>query len=79
MILQLNPPFDMETPKGLGLCRFLIDYEMGADLFWVVFIYESGECWTINNRDIREPKNYTLGFRQIPVVVKTQGNFVEGL
>jgi len=61
MIIQLNPPLPMETNKGSGVAHFLIDYSCEHDLFWVVFLDENGECWTINNKDVRACKNITLG------------------
>lgn len=59
-LIQLNPPIPLMTPKGTGLAHFLIDYSMETDLYWVVFIDETGECWTFNNKFIRASKNITL-------------------
>lgn len=61
MITQLNPAIPMNTPKGLGICHFVIDYGPESDLYWVVFIDETGELWTFNNKEIRGQKNITLG------------------
>ncbi len=61
MIVQLNPAIELQTPKGLGICHFLIDYSIESDLFWVVFIHETGECWTFSNPEIRATKNISLG------------------
>ncbi len=63
MILQLNPPIFLQTPKGEGLCHFLIDYGPEDNLYWTVFITETGECWTFSNPEIRACKNITLGRR----------------
>jgi len=60
MIIQLDPPMPMETPKGKALCHFLIDYGAEHDLLWVCFQDETGECWTWNNRDIRAQKNISM-------------------
>jgi hypothetical protein len=30
---------------------------------WVVFLDETGECWTFPNPEIRLPKNWTMGRR----------------
>lgn len=60
MLLQLNPPLPLKTPKGDGLCHVLIDYGPETDLLWVVFL-DNGEVWTFGNRDIRAPKNITMG------------------
>ncbi|CAO3432729.1 hypothetical protein [Azospirillum doebereinerae] len=62
-MLQLNPPLPMDTPKGSALAHFLIDYGPEHDLCWVCFQDESGECWTWSNRDVRAPKNITMGRR----------------
>jgi len=39
----------------------VIDYGPEYNLFWVVFIDATGECWTYSNKDIRAQKNITLG------------------
>ena len=62
-MLQLNPPIPVVTPKGEGWAHVLIDYSQEHDLLWVVFLDESGECWTLPNRDIRIQSNLTLGRR----------------
>lgn len=61
MITQLNPPLPLETPKGKGEAHFLIDYSIEHDLVWVVFMDETGECWSFRNPEIRMQKNITLG------------------
>lgn len=61
MILQLNPPVPLETPKGKGYAHFLIDYSQEHNLYWVVFIDETGECWTFDNTKIKLQKNITMG------------------
>jgi hypothetical protein len=61
MMMQLAPPIPLDTPKGKGFAHFMIDYSQEHDLHWVVFIDETGECWTFANRDIRAQKNITLG------------------
>ncbi|MDF3982912.1 hypothetical protein P3W24_15170 [Luteibacter sp. PPL201] len=60
-MIQLNPPLPMNTPKGEGFAHFLIDYGPESDLYWTVFITETGEIWTFANRDVRASKNITLG------------------
>ena len=61
MITQLNPAIPMDTPKGPGQANFLIDYGMEHDLYWVVFIDKTRECWTLSNRDIRLQQNLSIG------------------
>ena len=65
MILQLDPPLPLETPKGRGWAHALIDYSQEHDLLWVVFLNETGESWTFPNSDIRMVNNFSLG-RYVP-------------
>lgn len=60
MIVQLNPPIELETPKGKGYAWFVIDYGMENDLYWTVAIHDTGEIWTFNNKCVRAVKNITL-------------------
>ena len=61
MIIQLNPPIPLKTPKGCALCHVLIDYGIEHDLHWVCFIDDTYECWTFSNKDILACKNITYG------------------
>lgn len=63
MMLQLDPPLPLDTPKGPGLAHVLLDYGMEGHLYWIVFLDASGECWTFANPDIRAQKNITPGRR----------------
>jgi hypothetical protein len=65
MVLQLNPPLALNTPKGAGLAHLVIDYGPEADLVWVIFLDSSGQCWSFRNQDVRAVKNTTMG-RQDP-------------
>jgi len=65
MILQLNPPIPVITPKGKGFAHLVIDYGPEHNLLWTVFIDKTGECWTYENKEIRSQENVTLG-RSIP-------------
>lgn len=61
-ILQLNPPLPVfVVDKGAGLAHFLIDYGIEFDLYFVVFMNDTCECWTVVNSDIRGQYNITLG------------------
>jgi hypothetical protein len=60
MILQLNPPIPVSTPKGKGMAQVLVDYGPDYDLIWIVF-QDDGECWSWRNQDIRAEKNITFG------------------
>ena len=61
VMLQLNPPLPMQTPKGSGLAWVLLDYGAEHDLMWVVVIDETREIWTFRNPEIRACKNITMG------------------
>ena len=65
MITQLNPPIPMVTSRGKGYAHFLIDYSQDHNLSWVVFLDESGECWTFENPEIRIQTNMSLGRSEI--------------
>ena len=56
-----TPPLPLDTPKGSGQATLLIDYGLEHDLYWVVFLDDSRECWTFGNRDIRAQANLTIG------------------
>lgn len=60
-MLQLDPPIPVETKLGKGLAVLVLDYGLENDLYWVVFLDENGECWTLSNKDIRAKKNFTYG------------------
>jgi hypothetical protein len=61
MMVQLNPPLPLSTPKGDGLALMLIDYGTEYNLMWVVAIDETCEIWTFQNPDVRVLKNITMG------------------
>lgn len=65
MILQLDPPIPLNTPKGPGIAHFVIDYGAEFNLMWTVFLDDSGECWTFDNREVRACKNITLGRKHV--------------
>lgn len=60
MMLQLNPPLPVLTPKGEALAHVLLDYGAEHHLMWVCF-QSDGSCWTWQNPEIRAPKNVTMG------------------
>ena len=59
MILQLDPPIWLETPKGQGLAHLVIDRGPEHDLEWVV-LHENGEVWCVDTPRVRACKNWTL-------------------
>jgi hypothetical protein len=60
MIIQLNPPVPMNTPKGFGYANFLIDRGMEFDNEWIVF-QDNCEIWSWKNSEVRLGKNITFG------------------
>lgn len=74
MILQLNPPLPLETPKGGGLAHFVIDYGPEGALFWVVFMNDDGACWVVPNPEVRMQWNWTMGRRKPPDQVVADKN-----
>jgi hypothetical protein len=61
MILQLNPPIPLDTPKGSALAHLVIDNGPEYNLLWVCFNDADGECWTWDNSKVRGQKNITHG------------------
>jgi hypothetical protein len=60
MIIQLDPPIPLITPKGEGWAHLVIDYSQEHDLLWVVFIDSDGTCWTFGNRVVSIQNNVTM-------------------
>jgi hypothetical protein len=65
MIIRIDPPLPVLTPKGKALSHFLIDYGIEHDLYWICFQTETGECWTWNNKEIRSDYNVSIGRKEI--------------
>jgi len=63
MIIRIDPPIPLTTPRGPAYAHFLIDYGTEHDLLWQVFVKETGESWCIPNRDVRLDANWSLGVR----------------
>jgi len=62
MLLQLDPPIPLTTPRGKGYAHILLDYGQEFDLMWTVFIDATGECWTFANPEVRlQQPNPTMG------------------
>lgn len=61
MMIRLDPPIPLDTPKGKGWAHVLIDRSQEHNLEWVVFLDKNGECWTFQNPEIRVQNNYTMG------------------
>lgn len=63
MLTQLQTPIPLSTPKGKAWAIAIIDYGPHWDLLWVTFIKNSGECWTFNNKEVRQEENMTFGLK----------------
>jgi hypothetical protein len=61
--LQLTPTIPLDTPKGPADAHFLIDYGSEANLLYVCFVRETGECWTFKSQEVLLEKNITAGIR----------------
>jgi hypothetical protein len=61
MIIQLDPPIPVITPKGKALAIGWIDYGAEHHILWICFIDETGECWTYQNPEIRAQNNPSMG------------------
>jgi hypothetical protein len=59
MILQLNPPLPVCTPRGKAMAQFVIDYGPEYDLIWVCF-EQDRTCWSWKNSEIRSETNITF-------------------
>jgi hypothetical protein len=60
MMIRLDPPLGLVTPKGTGFAHFIIDYGQEHNLIWVVFIDDTRECWSFQNSDVRLQDNQTM-------------------
>lgn len=69
MIIRIDPPLPLMTPKGTGYAHFLIDYSQEHNLCWIVFIDETGECWTFQNPEIKLQGNFTMGRKIKPELI----------
>jgi hypothetical protein len=61
MIVQLNPtiPIIRVFDKMNGYAFLIIDYSQEHHLLFVCAM-DNGEIWTLNNKEIRIPKNISL-------------------
>jgi len=66
-LLQLNPPFEVTTPKGYGIAHILDSRGDELDAVWGV-AQEDGQFWWWPNSKIRFHKNITQA-RYNPEVV----------
>jgi hypothetical protein len=72
VIVRIDPPLPLQTPKGKAMAHFLIDYGFEHDLYWVCFQDETGECWTWNNKNIKAQNNISAGRINIPKEIRDE-------
>ena len=65
MMIQLDPPIPLKTPKGDGMAHFVTNLGQEHNLIWTVFIDETGEIWEFQNPYVRAQKNITMGRTQV--------------
>jgi len=63
-LLRLDPPIPLLTEKGSGQAHIVIDYGLDQDLLWVIFLDNTGECYTFRNSKVRSVVNATMGNTQ---------------
>jgi len=61
MIVRIDPPLPLTTPKGKAMAHFIIDYGPEHHLLWVCFQDDTGECWTWSNPEILIQPNTSMG------------------
>lgn len=62
-IIRIDPPMELDTPRGRAQAHFLIDYHLGGNLVWVCFQRDTGECWSYSNPEVLLPPCETSGVR----------------
>ena len=66
MMMQLNPPIPVDTPRGPAYAHLVIDYSQEHYVLFVCFLCDSGECWVLPNRDVKLQTNVSMGVRIPP-------------
>ena len=59
MILQLDPPIPLQTPKGPGIAVIFRDRGIDFEDEWTVFL-DNQEIWNFRNSQVRAVENYTF-------------------
>ncbi len=59
MILQLNPFLEVETPKGPGLARLIIDYSPEINAVFLVSLDSTGQFLFFDCVSCHASANYT--------------------
>lgn len=58
-VARIQPPIELETPRGRARAHFLLDYGADTSLVWVCFVRATGECWCVRNEEVREVRDDT--------------------
>lgn len=66
MMLQLNPPIHVMTPKGEGDALLIIDYNCHVNTVWVVWQFDDGSVIHVDSSDIRVMGNAMYGIPDPP-------------
>lgn len=53
MMLQLNPPIWVLTPRGEGFALLVLDYGPHLNSVWVVHLFESGEVFHVDSAEVK--------------------------
>ncbi len=72
MIHELRQQLPLETTLGKARAFMVIDYGSEANLLWVCFMNDTGECRTFQNQDVRLEKNETMGTGSSPIALETK-------
>lgn len=60
-MIQLEPPIPVTTSKGKGYAFAIIDYGVEFDLLFVIGLDDTGEIWTLSNKEVRLQQNISIG------------------
>lgn len=69
VIHRIEPPIELDTPRGRADAYFLLDYGSGDNLVWVCFQRETGECWSYKNPVVRKVWCETMGTGKKPELI----------
>lgn len=61
ILLQLNPPIPVDTPKGQGFAFGWLDYGQEHDCLWKVCVTTTGEWWDVPQPQVRGVENVSMG------------------
>lgn len=66
IIHRLEPPMVVWVGGVKKRAFFLIDYTQDGDLTWICGDYNTRECWSYKNKDLKFDHNITEGFGGTP-------------